>query len=188
MSDHFEKAMQGIVLHSKENGGAGIDDLLKAIVATNEDLDDNHAETLGMLDKQVEGYRQRAGVLAAECQERHRLLSTDEHRAESDAVAVDHAALIADAAELAASKVAAQVDAAARSAAAIRVDAAKEAAVVRVDAAKDAAVVLTDAADEAPKKFTRDQIVANFWILVGLLILTGVIGGIADQLIKLIFG
>ena len=144
--------------------------------------DGKHAATL------TEKLKKYQRDQAAECTEKHRLLYADEHHAESDVIAVDHAALIAEAAELAATKVAAQVEAASKDAAAVRVDAAKEAAAVRVDAAKDAAVVLTNAADEAPKKFTRDQIVANFWILVGLLILTGVIGGIADQLIKLIFG
>lgn len=187
MSDHFEKAMQGIALRSKENGGARLDDLLKAIVATNEDLDAHHEETLSLFDKQVERYRQRAGVLAAECRERHRLLFADGGRVSSESAAVDHAALVADAAEMAANKVAAQVESAAREAASAREASAKEAASARVDAAKTAAAVLVGAADDAPKKFTRDQLVSNFWLLVGLLIMTGVIGGVADQLIKFIF-
>lgn len=188
MSDHFEKAMQGIVLRSKENGGAGVDDILKALVATNEDLDENQKETLRLFAKHVKDGKERAATLAeqlknyqrdqaTECTEKHRSLFADERRIDSEASAIDHAALIADAAEMAANKVAAHVE-----------TAAKKAATVRVDAAKDAAVVLTDAAEEAPKKFTREQLVSNFWLLVGLLFLTGLISGIATQLIKLVFG
>jgi hypothetical protein len=45
MSDHFEKAMQGIATRSAENGGPTITDVLTALVAENDDAEDRHKET-----------------------------------------------------------------------------------------------------------------------------------------------
>lgn len=45
MSDHFEKAMQGIATRSAENGGPTITDVLTALVAENDDAEERHTET-----------------------------------------------------------------------------------------------------------------------------------------------
>lgn len=44
MSDHFEKAMQGIATRSAKNGGPTIADVLTALVAENDDAEDRHRE------------------------------------------------------------------------------------------------------------------------------------------------
>ena len=45
MSDHFEKAMQGIATRAAENGGPTITDVLTALVAENDDAEERHGET-----------------------------------------------------------------------------------------------------------------------------------------------
>lgn len=45
MTDHFEQAQQKILREARENGGVTSDHLLDALIATNEDLDDQHAQT-----------------------------------------------------------------------------------------------------------------------------------------------
>jgi len=64
MSDHFEKVMQDIAVQSAENGGPDISDVLKALRATNDDLDDNHAETLTLLSEHISDDKERAVLLA----------------------------------------------------------------------------------------------------------------------------
>lgn len=180
MSDHFELAMQDIALRKAANGGPKLDDVLMALVATNEDLDINHGETLKLLDDHIKGDKARVKeeannlaawqkAQAAACAEQHRIVISEEfsHHGSDD---------VADRAEL----VAATAKAAATEAARLVAEAAKAAAGVRVHAAEDAATVLTDAAEAAPKRFTREQLVANFWILVGLLAVGGVVNGLID--------
>jgi thioesterase domain-containing protein len=41
-----------------------------------------------------------------------------------------------------------------------------------------------DAADESHRKLTREGIVSSFWVLVGLLILSGLVNGLIDLLFK----
>jgi len=180
MSDHFEKVKSEILRRAAKNGGPTSGDLLDALEATNEDFDNGLGAVSLLLSTHIKEDKARAKAQAEECSERHRKLINEEfshqHAADEVGNAEMHAALIAEAAEKAAIKAAALV-----------ADTAKKAAAVRVGAAEDAAVVLTDAADAAPKRFTREQLVANFWLLVGLLVLTGIVGGVADQIIKLIF-
>ena len=148
MSDHFERAMQGIALRKKGNGGAVIDDVLTALVATNEDLDEGQIKVLRLLSEHVKEDKARAKAQADVCAANHRKLINEEftHQHDSDkfADAETHAALVADAAEKAATKAAILV-----------AETAKKAAGVRVHAAEDAATVLTDAASAAPKRFTK---------------------------------
>jgi hypothetical protein len=74
--DHFEKAMQGIAIRSAENGGPTIKDVLDAIIATNDDAEERHIETVGALNDHCEQYTH---MTAAEWQafvaERNRMLA-----------------------------------------------------------------------------------------------------------------
>lgn len=45
MTDNFERAQQRILKDAKDNGGVTIDHLFDALIATNEDLDLQHAQT-----------------------------------------------------------------------------------------------------------------------------------------------
>ena len=182
MADHFEKAMQDIALHQATNGGPQLSDVLTALVATNEDLDLNHIETSTLLSDHIKGDKARAKETAKEleawqtgqakaCAEQHRVVISEEfthHGADTDA---QRAAIVADA-----------VKAAAVEAARIVAETAKKTATVREGAAEDAAEVLHAAAEEQPKRFTREQLVANFWILFALLAFSGFVNGLIDLL------
>ena len=49
MTDHFEKAMQDIAIRGAENGGPGIQDVLIALQAVNEDGEERHEQTLSSI-------------------------------------------------------------------------------------------------------------------------------------------
>lgn len=182
MADHFERAMQAIALRKNENGGLKLDDVLTALVATNEDLDGNHIETRRLLSEHIKSDKARVKEearnlsawqkgQASACAEQHRVVISEEfahHGGDTDA---QRAAIVADA-----------VKAAAVEAARIVAETAQKTATAREHSAEDAAGVLVAAADEKPKRFTREQLVANFWILVGLLAVGGVVNGLIDLL------
>ena len=175
MSDHFERVKSEILRRSAKNGGPTSGDLLDALEATNEDFDNSLGVVSKLLSDHVKEDKLRAKVKADTCAETHRKLITDEftHQHATDEVddATMHAALIADAADKAAIKAASLV-----------AETAKKVAGVRVHAAEEAAVVLTDAAEAAPKRFTKEQIVANFWYFVALLAISGIISGLFGRL------
>lgn len=175
MSDHFEKVKSEILRRTSKNGGPTLSDLLDGLEATNEDFDNGLGAVSLLLSEHVKEDKARAKVQADVCAQNHRKLISEEftHQHATDEVdnAAMHATLIADTADKAAVKAARLV-----------AETAEKAAGVRVAAAEDAAVVLTDAADAAPKRFTREQIVANFWILVGLLVLSGAINAVTNLL------
>jgi hypothetical protein len=177
MSDHFEKVKSEILRRTSKNGGPTPADLLDAIEATNEDFDAGLGTVSLLLSEHVKEDKARARAQADVCAANHRKLISEEFTHQHAADEVDnaemHAVLIADAAEKAAIKAANLV-----------AETARKVAGVRVAAAEDAAVVLTDAAKEAPKRFTREQLVANFWIFVGLIVLSGIINSLTDLLFK----
>lgn len=49
-SDHFEKAIQSILLRSEKNGGPTLDDLLTAMIASNDDLDEAQVELQKLIE------------------------------------------------------------------------------------------------------------------------------------------
>lgn len=49
-SDHFEKAIQAILLRSKDNGGPTLDDLLTAMIASNDDLDEAQTDLQKLIE------------------------------------------------------------------------------------------------------------------------------------------
>ncbi len=166
MTDHFEKVKSEILRRTAKNGGPTPGDLLDALEATNEDFDNGLGAVSLLLSNHVKEDKNRAKAQADMCTETHRKLITEEfthHHA--------HAVLIAEADDRAAIKAATLV-----------ADTAKKVAVVRVAAAEDAAIVLADAAESAPKRFTKEQIVANFWYVVALLAISGLINGLIDKL------
>lgn len=171
MSDHFERVKSEILQRTAKNGGPTSGDLLKALEATNEDFDEGLGAVTLLLSEHVKEDKARAKAQATVCAETHRKLITEEfthqHATDASDNATTRAALVEQAAVRAASLVA---------------ETAKKAAGVRVHAAEDAAVVLTDAASAAPKRFTKEQIVANFWYLVALLALGGIINRLIEML------
>lgn len=54
MTDHFEKAMQDIAIRGAENGGPGIQDVLIALQAVNEDGEERHEQTISSIDSLTE--------------------------------------------------------------------------------------------------------------------------------------
>lgn len=171
MSDHFEKVKSEILRRTAKNGGPTNLDMLDAIEATNEDLDVGLGAVTLLLSKHVEADKARAKMQADTCAETHRKLITTEFTRQHATDEVDNAETRA-----------ALVEQAAIRAANLVAETAKKAAGVRVHAAEDAATVLTDAASAAPKRFTKEQIVANFWYLVALLALGGIINRLTEML------
>jgi len=173
MSDHFERVKSEILRRTAENGGPTPGDLLDALEATNDDFDNGLSGVTLLLSEHVKEDKARAKIQADVCAATHRVLINEEftHQHAADAIdsAETRAALVEQAAVRAANLVA---------------ETAKKAAGVRVHAAEDAAVVLVDAAAEAPKRFTKEQIVANFWYLVALLAISGIVSGLFDRLFK----
>jgi len=54
VTDHFEKAMQDIAIRGAENGGPGIQDVLIALQAVNEDGEERHEQTISSIDSLTE--------------------------------------------------------------------------------------------------------------------------------------
>lgn len=134
MSDHFEKAKDAILKRAAENGGPTTGDLLDAIIATNEDLDANHSETLVLLAEHVKEDKARAAHLAEE-------LATYQKR-QADECAEKHRGMVkAEVAEV----------------------------------------------KQSPRRYTRADLITNFWWLVGGIALVAIVSGITGQIVKLIF-
>jgi hypothetical protein len=168
-----------------KNGGSVTPDLFWTLIdALDKDLgaaDDagkaRHDETIKLLAAHVREDEKRADAQAGKCSDLHRALLKEQFASEHESTA-------ADAVTARAELVAETAKAAATEAARLVVKTAKDAAAVRVVAAEDAAGVLVDAAEKAPKRFTREQLVANFWILIGLLVVSGVVNGLTDLMFK----
>jgi hypothetical protein len=173
MSDHFEKVKSEILRRTAKNGGPTTGDLLEAIEGSNEDFDDGINAVTLLLADHVKEDKARAKAQSAMCAETHRKLINEEFTSQHASDRVDDATTRAELVEQAAVRAANLV-----------AETAKKAAGVRVHAAEDAATVLVDAASEAPKRFTKEQIVANFWYLVALLAISGIVSGLFDRLMK----
>lgn len=54
MTDHFDRAMQDIAIRGAENGGPGIQDVLIALRAVNEDGEERHEQTITSIESLTE--------------------------------------------------------------------------------------------------------------------------------------
>lgn len=159
MSDHFEQKMQEIALRTVANGGPQIPDVLSALVATNEDFDDSRKA----VDKKLD------------LNHTETLTLLEEHIKSDDERAKDIAGNLAEW----------QKNQALRC-----VEEHRKLLERKPRRSTDPnRLDYTIAANDDPpetlerrRKYTREQLVANFWILVGLLMVSGIVNGLLDML------
>lgn len=178
MSDNFERAMQGIAIRKRDNGGAIIDDVLTALVATNEDFDEGQTKVLRLFSEHVKEDKARAKAQADMCAATHRKLISEEfvsdHKSHDADTAAARATLVTEVAEAAAAKTLALAAEKARGV----VSTAKGVAGETLTTAEDAAVLLAESSRQTwamwgvGMTLLRD-VVLPLIIVVATLLITG---------------